>query len=59
MVTVAKRHNMVQHNLVKNAIAAYFAAVEIHNKPNIPYRYQTVSLLLTNASIVVIRSAKS
>lgn len=45
---MAKR-KMVQHNLVKNAIAAYFAAVEIHNKPNIPYRYETVTLLIMNA----------
>lgn len=56
VVTVAKRHNMVQHNLVKNAIAAYFAAVEIHNKPNIPYRYQTVSLLLTNAWELILKA---
>ena len=40
---------MVQHNLIKNSIAAYFAAVEIHNKPNIPYRYETVTLLMMNA----------
>ena len=53
---MAKRHNMVQHNLVKNAIAAYFAAVEIHNKPNIPYRYQTVSLLLTNAWELILKA---
>ena len=45
---MAKR-KMVQHNLVKNSIAAYFAAVEIHNKPNIPYRYETVTLLIMNA----------
>lgn len=45
---MAKR-KMVQHNLVKNAISAYFAAVEIHNKPNIPYRYETVTLLMMNA----------
>ena len=45
---MAKRR-MVQHNLLKNSIAAYFAAVEIHNKPNIPYRYETVTLLVMNA----------
>jgi len=43
------KRKMVQHNLVKNSIAAYFAAVEIHNKPNIPYRYETVTLLMMNA----------
>ena len=46
---MAKKKKMVQANLVKNSIAAYFAAVEIHNKPNIPYRYETVTLLMMNA----------
>lgn len=45
---MAKR-KMVQNNLVKNSIAAYFAAIEIHNKPNITYRYETVTLLMMNA----------
>lgn len=40
---------MVLNNLIKNSIAAYFAAVEIHNKPAIPYRYETVTLLMMNA----------
>lgn len=43
------KRKMVQINLVKNSIAAYFAAIEIHNKPNIPYRYETVTLLMMNA----------
>ena len=45
---MAKR-KMVQNNLIKNSIAAYFAAIEIHNKPNISYRYETVTLLILNA----------
>lgn len=45
---MAKR-KMVQINLIKNSIAAYFAAIEIHNKPNISYRYETVTLLMMNA----------
>lgn len=40
---------MIQINLIKNSIAAYFAAIEIHNKPNITYRYETVTLLMMNA----------
>ncbi|MEA4929653.1 MAG: DUF3644 domain-containing protein [Candidatus Limiplasma sp.] len=44
-----KKRKMVQSNLIKNAVAAYFAAVEIHNKPNISYRYETVTLLMVNA----------
>lgn len=43
------KRKMVQSNLVKNSIAAYFAAIEIHNKPNISYRYETVTLLMQNA----------
>lgn len=43
------KRKMVQSNLVKNSIAAYFAAIEIHNKPNIKYRYETVTLLILNA----------
>ena len=50
------KRRMVQHNLLKNAIAAYFAAVEIHNKPNIPYRYETVTLLMINAWELVLKA---
>lgn len=45
---MAKRQ-MVQANLIKNSIAAYMAAIELHNKPNISYRYETVTLLMMNA----------
>jgi hypothetical protein len=52
---MAKR-KMVQSNLVKNSIAAYFAAIEIHNKPNIAYRYETVTLLVMNAWELVLKA---
>ncbi|MBN1181123.1 MAG: DUF3644 domain-containing protein [Bacteroidales bacterium] len=55
VVPIAKR-KMVQYNLVKNAISAYFAAVEIHNKPNIAYRYETVTLLLLNAWELILKA---
>ena len=45
---MAKR-KMIQYNLIKNSIAAYFAAIEIHNKPSIAYRYESVTLLILNA----------
>ena len=45
---MAKR-KMVQYNLLRNSISAYFAAIELHNKPNIAYRYETVTLLIMNA----------
>lgn len=47
---------MILHNLVKNSIAAYFAAIEIHNKPNIPYRYETVTLLMMNAWELILKA---
>ena len=40
---------MIQKNLINNAIQAYFAAIEIHNKPRIDYRYETTSILIINA----------
>lgn len=43
------KKKMIQHNLLKNSISAYFAAIELHNKPNFNYRYETVTLLLINA----------
>jgi hypothetical protein len=50
------KRKMIQHNLVKNSIAAYFASVEIHNKPNIPYRYETVTLLMMNAWELILKA---
>lgn len=52
---MAKR-KMIQSNLLKNSIAAYFAAIEIHNKPNISYRYETTALLLMNAWELVLKA---
>ena len=50
------KRKMVQSNLLKNSIAAYFAAIEIHNKPNISYRYETVTLLMINAWELLLKS---
>ena len=52
---MAKR-KMIQYNLIQNSIAAYFAAIEIHNKPNIPYRYETTTLLLFNAWELILKA---
>lgn len=52
---MAKR-KMIQSNLIKNAIAAYFAAIEIHNKPNIQYRYETVTLLIQNSWELILKA---
>lgn len=50
------KRKMVQHNLIKNSTSAYFAAIEIHNKPNISYRYETTTLLLMNAWELVLKA---
>ena len=50
------RRKMIQSNLIKNAIAAYFAAIEIHNKPNIQYRYETVTLLIQNSWELILKA---
>lgn len=50
------KRKMVQNNLIKNSTAAYFAAIEIHNKPNISYRYETTTLLMMNAWELVLKA---
>lgn len=50
------KRKMVQVNLIKNSVAAYFAAIEIHNKPNISYRYETTTLLMMNAWELVLKA---
>jgi hypothetical protein len=39
----------LEASLVGNAKSAMFAAVEIHNKPVFPYRYEVCTLLVVNA----------
>lgn len=46
---VMSKRKMIQSNLLKNSIAAYFATIEVHNKPNFSYRYETTTLLIMNA----------
>ena len=44
-----QRRPPIAKNLVRNSIAAIFAAIEIHNKPIFSYRYEVVVLLFINA----------
>ncbi len=44
-----KRNPPVAKSLIKNSISAYLSAIEIHNKPNIEYRYEIVIILVINA----------
>jgi hypothetical protein len=43
-------------NLVKNSIEAMQCAVELHNKPALFYRYQTVSILFCNARELLLKA---
>jgi len=44
-----KRRSPIALSLVKSSKSAMLAAIEIHNKPQISYRYEIVVLLLINA----------
>lgn len=44
-----KRKSPVAKSLVNNSISAMISTIEIHNKPEIKYRYETVVLLLLNS----------
>jgi hypothetical protein len=39
----------IETALLGNAKSAMFAAVEVHNKPTFPYRYEVCTLLAINA----------
>jgi hypothetical protein len=44
-----KRKSPIAKSLIKHSMAAMTSAIEIHNKPVIPYRYEIVTLLVINA----------
>jgi|GEM_PF-351325 len=46
---MSKRKPNVTKGLLDAAVAAFFSAVEIHNKPRIEYRYPSSTLLIINA----------
>jgi Protein of unknown function (DUF3644) len=47
---------LIETALLGNAKAAMFAAVEIHNKPIFPYRYEVCTLLTINAWELALKS---
>lgn len=49
-------NKLIQKNLINNAISAYYAAIEIHNKPHFAYRYESVSILLINAWELILKA---
>lgn len=51
-----RRKPPVAKNLIKNAISAYVAGIEIHNKPNFNYRYEVVIILMINAWELILKA---
>lgn len=51
-----KRRAPIAKNLLKNSIAGMHSAIEVHNKPIIAYRYETVVLLILNSWELVLKS---
>ena len=51
-----KRRAPIAKNLLKNSIAGMFSAIEVHNKPIIAYRYETVVLLVLNSWELVLKA---
>lgn len=47
IINMVKRQ--IFYNLRDNSLQAYYSAIELHNKPNFKYRYETVVILLINA----------
>ena len=52
---MSRKKNVVK-SLLDSAEAAFFAAIEIHNKPRIPYRYATSTMLIINAWELVLKA---
>jgi hypothetical protein len=53
---MSKRKPNVTKSLLDAAVASYFAAIEIHNKPRIAYRYPSTTLLLMDAWELVLKA---
>lgn len=46
----------ISRKLVENSISAMFSAIEIHNKPNFSYRYESSVILLINAWELILKA---
>lgn len=51
-----KRKSPIAKSLLNNSISAMISTIEIHNKPEIKYRYETVVLLLLNSWELLLKS---
>ena len=46
----------IQFNLVNNSLNAFISAIEIHNKPNIRYRYENTVVLVINSWELILKA---
>lgn len=53
---VSKRKSPIAKSLISNSMSGMFAAIEIHNKPTIKYRYEMVVLLVLNAWELLVKA---
>ncbi|WP_054512353.1 DUF3644 domain-containing protein [Chryseobacterium sp. ERMR1:04] len=51
-----KRRSPIAKNLLNNSVSGMFSAIEIHNKPIMSYRYETVVLLILNAWELILKA---
>lgn len=51
-----KRRSPIAKNLLNNSISAMISTIEIHNKPELKYRYETVILLMLNSWELLLKS---
>lgn len=51
-----KRRPPIAKSLLKNAVSAMYACIEIHNKPSISYRYETSTILLINSRELLLKA---
>jgi hypothetical protein len=53
---MAKKRIFIAKNLLDNSKHALLSAIEIHNKPIIPYRYEICTLLVVNARELIMKA---
>lgn len=50
------KRRKIQYNLVNNSLSAFISAIEIHNKPNIKYRYENTIMLVINSWELILKA---
>ena len=50
------KRRKIQYNLVNNSLSAFISAIEIHNKPNIKYRYESTVMLVINSWELILKA---